>query len=29
VPSFLRDPAEVVDGERDAIPVPRGPVDVW
>lgn len=29
VPSFLRDPAEVVDGERDVIPVPRGPVDVW
>jgi nifR3 family TIM-barrel protein len=29
VASFMRDPAEAALHERDAIPVPKGPVDVW
>ncbi|MBI5689907.1 MAG: tRNA dihydrouridine synthase DusB [Verrucomicrobia bacterium] len=29
VASFLRDPEDPSSGERDAIPVPKGPVDVW
>jgi nifR3 family TIM-barrel protein len=29
VASFLRDPAEADVFERDAIPVPQGPVDTW
>lgn len=27
--SFMRDPADAERGERDAIPVPKGPVEVW
>lgn len=29
VPTFLRDPDETESVERDAIPVPKGPVEVW
>ncbi|HVU23625.1 MAG TPA: tRNA dihydrouridine synthase DusB [Opitutus sp.] len=29
VPSFMRDPDEAAADARDAIPVPRGPVEVW
>ncbi len=29
VASFLRDPADAGPGERDAIPVPKGPVELW
>jgi nifR3 family TIM-barrel protein len=29
VASFMRDPADPVSAARDAIPVPKGPVDVW
>ncbi|HWA86590.1 MAG TPA: tRNA dihydrouridine synthase DusB [Opitutus sp.] len=29
VPSFMSNPAAVESVERDAIPVPRGPVEVW
>jgi nifR3 family TIM-barrel protein len=29
VASFMRDPAEAAALERDAIPVPQGPIDTW
>jgi hypothetical protein len=29
VASFMRDPAEAASLAREAIPVPKGPVEVW